>query len=158
MRLLSRWGSGEAPTTAQVRIASTLRMASSTGAEGNVRARLRWAIVPITGVVAAGPVILSAIRALANDWTPVGDRAVIATRAFDVLSTHPPLLGQFSASSGVASENAHSLGPMLYWVLALPARVGGVAPAIAIAVVNVACVMGTVALARRRGGFWLMAA
>src|SRR3954452_16384335 len=38
MRLLSRCGSGDAPTTAHVRIPSTLRMASSTGAEGNVRA------------------------------------------------------------------------------------------------------------------------
>src|SRR4051812_49753139 len=37
MRLLSRCGSGDAPTTAHVRIPSTLRMASSTGAEGNVR-------------------------------------------------------------------------------------------------------------------------
>jgi L-lactate dehydrogenase complex protein LldE len=36
--LLSRYGSGDAPTTAQVRIASALRIASSTGREGNVRA------------------------------------------------------------------------------------------------------------------------
>src|SRR4051794_28954081 len=43
IRLLSRNGSGDAPTTAQVRIASALRMASSTAAEGNVR-RLRVAL------------------------------------------------------------------------------------------------------------------
>jgi hypothetical protein len=119
---------------------------------------LRRAVVPLTGVVAAAPVILSAIRAVVNDWAAVGDQAVIAARAYDVLSTHPPLLGQFSASSGVAGESSHSLGPMLYWVLALPARLGGVAPALAIALVNVACVMGAVALARRRGGYGLMAA
>src|SRR3954454_1452396 len=37
IRLLSRHGSGDAPTTAQVRIASALRMASSTAQERNVR-------------------------------------------------------------------------------------------------------------------------
>ncbi len=41
--MLSRNGSGEAPTTAQVRIASTFRIVSSTAAQGNVR-RLRVAL------------------------------------------------------------------------------------------------------------------
>jgi hypothetical protein len=119
---------------------------------------LRRAVVPLTGLLAAAPVIASAVRAVVDRWSAVGDQAVIAARAYDVLSSHPPLLGQFSASSGVTGENAHSLGPMLYWVLALPVRLGGVAPAIAIALVNVACIMGTVALARRRGGDALMVA
>ncbi|MEA2428537.1 MAG: hypothetical protein QOF37_2165 [Thermoleophilaceae bacterium] len=116
------------------------------------------ALVLATGVVAATPVIVSAARALSQRWTPVGDRAEIAARAFDVLSGHSPLLGQFSASSGVLGQDSYSLGPLLYWVLALPVRLGGAAPAVAIAVVNTACVMGTVALARRRGGRGLMVA
>src|SRR3954464_15024549 len=86
IRLLSRDESGDAPTTAQVRIASALRMTSSTAPEGNVR-RLRVAVsisrrlvVLATGLVAARPGLLSAVRAGAHDWTPVGDQTVIATR------------------------------------------------------------------------------
>src|SRR3954454_6269784 len=115
-------------------------------------------LVLATGLIAAVPVIVSAVNAVSWRWYPVGDRAEIVTRAYDVLSSHSPLLGQYSASSGVLGQGAYSLGPLLYWVLAVPARIGGVAPAVAMALVNVACVMGAVALARRRGGDGLMVA
>lgn len=110
------------------------------------------------GVAAALPVIVSTIEAVAGGWMPIGDDAVIAVRAIDVLTTDTPLLGQFSASSGVADTTSHSLGPLLYWLLAVPARLGSTALVVAMGVVNAACVMGAVALARRRGGDALMVA
>src|SRR3954453_1610843 len=109
-----------------------------------------------TGLAASVPVVVSTIRAVADGWLPLGDRAVIGIRAFDVLSTHPPLVGQYSAASQVIGEPVLSPGPMLYWLLALRGRLGGVAPAIPIGLVNAAAVVGVTALARRRGGLPLM--
>jgi hypothetical protein len=108
------------------------------------------------GLAAALPVIVSTIRAVSDGWLPTGDDAQIVVRALDVLSTHSPLVGQYSASSSVIGEAVASPGPMVYWLLALPARLGHLAPAIAMGAVNAACVVGTVALARRRGGVALM--
>src|SRR4029077_19446770 len=93
-----------------------------------------------------------------DGWFPLGDRAIIAVRSYDVLSTHPPLLGQYSASSAVIGRPVLSPGPMLYWLLALPVRVGPVAPAVTIGIVNTCAVIGIVAVARRRGGIPLMVA
>src|SRR5450759_1562087 len=78
----------------------------------------------VAGLGAALPVIVSTIRGLHEGATPTGDRAIIATRAYDVFSTHTPLVGQFSASSVLYKHVIHSLGPLLYWLLALPARFG----------------------------------
>lgn len=109
------------------------------------------------GALAAVPVIVSVIRALSAGWVPVGDRAIIAARSFDVLTLHPPLLGQYSASGG--SHEAHSLGPMLYWLLALPVHFfADAASPLVMGAINVACVIGIVFLARRRGGEPLMLA
>ena len=117
--------------------------------------RRNW-LVLATGVAAGLPVIVSTIRAVAAGWLPVGDRAVIGIRAFDVLSTHPPLLGQYSAASQVIGHPVLSPGPLLYWLLALPVRLGGAAPAITVGLVNACSIVGVVALARRRGGLPLM--
>jgi hypothetical protein len=109
------------------------------------------------GVLAATPVILSTARGVTEGWTAVGDDAVIALRSFDVFSSHPPLVGQYSSSSAVAGTPAYGTGPLLYWLLALPVRTPwAAAPTVAIGVVNTACVMATVALARLRGGATLM--
>ena len=51
----------------------------------------------------------------------------------------------------------HSPGPMLYWLLALPARYGSVASlAVTMCVINTLAIVSCVALARRRGGLVLM--
>jgi hypothetical protein len=115
-----------------------------------------WSLIA-AGLVAALPVILSTAHSLAVGWTPVGDDAVIAARSYDVFTAHPPLLGQYSAASAVLGDASYSLGPMLYWLLAVPARFGG-APAMAITIgfVNAAAAVGAVAIARRRGGQALM--
>lgn len=91
--------------------------------------------------------------------TPTGDRAIIATRAYDVLSSHTPLVGQYSASTVLYSHIVHSLGPTLYWLIALPSRYGSPStPDVVVAVINVLAIVATVALARRRGGIALMLA
>lgn len=100
--------------------------------------------------------IVSAVRGIADGWVPYGDRAVIATRSIDVLTTHTPLLGQYSASSDLIGEPTYNLGPLLFWLLALPARIGPDAIAVTVTVLNVAAIVGVVALARRRGGPPLM--
>lgn len=109
-------------------------------------------LVLAAGLAAALPVIVSTVRALADGWLPLGDDALIAVRAYDVLSTHPPLVGPLSASSLLIGEPVLSPGPMLFWLVALPARLGPAAPALVMGVVNTSAVMGVVALARRRGG------
>jgi hypothetical protein len=108
------------------------------------------------GMLAALPVILSTIHSLAIGWAPVGDDAVIAARSYDVLTSHSPLVGQYSAASAVLGEASHSPGPLLYWLLALPARFGPAAMVVTMGALNAASLFGAVAIARRRGGDVLM--
>ncbi|MGZ6708051.1 MAG: hypothetical protein ACXVFN_14060 [Solirubrobacteraceae bacterium] len=129
-----------------------------------VRARVRtwpdrvWRhrLVLGVGLLAALPVLVSTVRALHWDWFPYFDQAIIATRAHDVFSAQTPLLGKYSQASGVTGYVTYSPGPMLFWLIALPARLGPKAIIVAMSLVNVAAVMGTVALARRRGGLAFM--
>jgi len=111
------------------------------------------------GVCAALPVIAAVARGLHEGWQPVADRGIIATRSFDVLSSHMPLVGQYSFAGTVTGKLTYSLGPMLYWLLAPAAHVGAPATFVwTMGTVNVASILGAVALARRRGGIWLMVA
>lgn len=90
---------------------------------------------------------------------PAGDQGIIATRAYDVLSVHTPLVGQYSLVSTVTGHLTYSPGPMLYWLIALPARFGSPQTiALTMGLANVLAVLGIVALARRRGGAVLMLA
>ena len=109
------------------------------------------------GVAAAIPVIVSTVHAVQAGWEPDGDDGIILTRALDVFSSHSPLIGQYSEAGNVTGQIVHSPGPMLYWLLAIPVRLGGPASAaIAMGVVNTLCIVGCVMLARRRGGLVLM--
>jgi hypothetical protein len=104
-------------------------------------------------------VVVSSVHAVQARWEPTDDKAIIATRAFDVLTGHMPLVGQYSEAGFVIGRPMHDLGPMLYWLLALPARLGNpVAMAVTMGIVNFAAVLAAVALARRRGGRPLMLA
>jgi hypothetical protein len=114
-------------------------------------------LVLAAGLAAAIPVIVSTIRGLAAGWTPEGDRAVIATRAYDVLTSLTPLVGPWSSTSTVIGDETYHPGPLLYWLLAIPARLPGEAAfPIVMGVLNVAAIMAAVALSRRRGGRALM--
>jgi hypothetical protein len=117
----------------------------------------RHALTVLAGLGAALPVIVAGARALANGWLPVADQGTIATRAYDVFTSHTPLVGQYSMASGVVGHLTFAPGPMLYWLLALPARFGGpVALTLTMSAFNTAAILASVALARRRGGRALM--
>jgi hypothetical protein len=74
-----------------------------------------------------------------------------------VFTSHAPLVGQYSYAGHVTGKSTYSLGPMLYWLLALPAHFGSPASITwTMAVVNTLAIIGVVALARRRGGLVLM--
>jgi len=119
-----------------------------------------WAcMVPIAaGLAAAIPVINSTIKAVHAGWAPAGDDGIIATRGWDVLSSHTPLVGQYSeAGLVIHGQIMHSPGPMLYWLIALPARLGSITSiAVTMCIANTLAIIGCVALARRRGGLVLM--
>jgi hypothetical protein len=112
----------------------------------------------LTGLAAAIPVINSTIKAVRAQWVPAGDDGIITTRGWDVLTSHTPLIGQYSeAGLVIHGQVVHSPGPMLYWLLALPARFGSVTSiAVTMGAVNTLAIIGCVALARRRGGLILM--
>jgi hypothetical protein len=116
--------------------------------------------VVCTGLAAALPIVVAGVYAVLDDWVPLGDDAFIATRSFDVFTDRSPQVGQYSSgASGVVGEPAYSPGPLLFWLLAVPVRLPWPsAPAVVMAAVNAACVVGLVALARRRGGWPLMVA
>jgi hypothetical protein len=133
------------------------------GATSRVRSRAsvpyRRLLTLAIGLCAALPVVTAAVRALHEGWQPVADRGIIATRAFDVFSSHTPLFGQYSFTSTVVGKLTYSLGPMLYWLLAPAAHIGAPQSFVwTMAAVNVGSILGAVALARRRGGTWLMLA
>ncbi|HEV2982455.1 MAG TPA: hypothetical protein VGX51_13590, partial [Solirubrobacteraceae bacterium] len=140
-------------------VSSAAAVSPAAGSRALVRALYGPLLTLAVGLCAAAPVLAAAARALHEGWQPVADRGIIATRSFDVLSSHMPLVGQYSFAGAVTGKLTYSLGPMLYWLLAPAAHVG--APGsfvVTMAVFNVACVLGAVALARRRGGVWLMSA
>ena len=119
-----------------------------------------WARIPdvAAGLCAAIPVINSTVKAVHAGWVPEGDDGIIATRGWDVLTSHTPLVGQYSeAGLVIHGQVMHSPGPMLYWLLALPAHYGSVSSlAVAMCIANTLAVIGCVVLARRRGGLVLM--
>jgi len=111
------------------------------------------------GLGASLPVIVSTVHAVDAGVQPAGDRAIIALRAYEVFTAHTPLVGQYSASSLVSGAITHSPGPLLYWLLAIPARVGAPASlAIVMGAVNTLATIAAVALARRRAGVPMMIA
>jgi hypothetical protein len=109
------------------------------------------------GLAAAIPVIAATVRAIAAGWVPVADRGIIATRAHDVFTSHMPLVGQYTLAGEVTGAVTHSLGPMLFWLLAIPAYYGStVGMTLVMGALNTLSIVSCVALARRRGGRALM--
>jgi hypothetical protein len=109
------------------------------------------------GLAAAVPVLISTVHAVNAGWEPAGDDGIILTRAWDVLTSHSPLVGQYSEAGNVTGQIVHSPGPLLYWLLALPVRYGTTTDvAVWMGAVNTLAIIACVALARRRGGLVLM--
>jgi len=60
---------------------------------------------------------------LSKGWVATGDDAAIAIRSHQVLSLHPPLVGQASTTAVGLGQNLYDPGPLLYWLLAIPVRI-----------------------------------
>ena len=116
--------------------------------------RRRDAVVAtLAVVVAAGPVIVAAVRAAAGPWVPVSDAAYFTTRSLDVGTEHHPLLGAWSSGSTGLSRSVNNLGPLQLDLLAPFTRVapwGGTA--IGVGAVHVASILVIAWLVRRIGG------
>jgi hypothetical protein len=100
------------------------------------------------------PIVVAAAHALVVGWMPTGDRAYFVVRAFDVFSDRSPLVGPWSSGATAAvGQVVYSPGPMLYWLIAIPARFFDESLVqVTAGLVNVACITGTLILAHRRGG------
>jgi hypothetical protein len=118
------------------------------------RSRAGSLLFPASLLAALVPVVVAAVRAVDRGWIPVTDNALITIRARDVLTDHHPLLGTWSSASATTGTDFNNPGPLLFDLLALPARIveGGAGVAVAVALLNVVSVIGIGVFARRRGG------
>ncbi|MCU1356069.1 MAG: hypothetical protein JWM89_1487 [Acidimicrobiales bacterium] len=109
-------------------------------------------VVGLAAAVAA-PVVVAGIRAASSGWNPTVDDATIATRSWDVWTSRSPMVGQVSMAGQRGTVPAHSPGPLLYWLLSVPARVGPTwTLTVFMAVFNALLLVGVVLLAHRRAG------
>ena len=114
-------------------------------------------------VAAVTPFVVATARAVTGGWKPIGDNAFFALRARDVLTEHHPLLGTWTSASLSVGENVNNPGPLLFDLLAIPAKVDAAAGlAVGVTLLNLASIAVVGALAWRRGGAtvvgWAMAA
>jgi hypothetical protein len=83
--------------------------------------RSRAAVVAGTALGTA-PFVAGLVVDLAHGWLPLGDDAVIADRSWLALGSHGPLLGQVTVATA-GGHPTYDLGPLLYWLLAIPVHV-----------------------------------
>jgi hypothetical protein len=57
---------------------------------------------------------------MANGWRALGDNAYVSLRSFQVLSLHAPLVGTWSSASSPVVHTFYCLGPLWFWMLAIP--------------------------------------
>jgi len=67
-------------------------------------------------------VLVPTIAELTRGWRPFGDNAAIASRAHQVFSLHPPLVGMASAASFHTGHVVYDPGPLLFYLLAIPEK------------------------------------
>jgi hypothetical protein len=77
----------------------------------------------ICHLVAEVPLFVIAALQIARGWVPTSDDAVIAWRTWSVFSGPLPLDGQFTQISAAAHHPAFDLGPLQYYLLAVPDRI-----------------------------------
>lgn len=101
------------------------------------------------------PIITAVIRALRNDWFPIGDNALLFIRTRDVLTEDHPYLGSWTSASLSVGENMNNPGAMYDWLISPFAHLlpPGPAAAIGVATVNILAVCLISASAHRIGGW-----
>lgn len=97
---------------------------------------------------------MAAVRGWVSGWEPTADDAIVATRARDVFTSHPPLVGTWASASLQAGRNFNHPSPLAFDVLAPLVRVlgAGHGTLVTVAAVNLAAVVTVAWLARRRLG------
>lgn len=99
------------------------------------------------------PIVVATARAVGEGWEPVGDNAYFLIRARDVFTGHHPLLGTWTSASQNTDTNFNNPGPLLFDLLAVPAKLGGgIGLAVGVALLNASALVGMAVVARRRGG------
>ncbi|MDQ3738226.1 MAG: hypothetical protein M3337_03555 [Actinomycetota bacterium] len=107
----------------------------------------------VTVLAATVPLVVALVRALLNDWIPIGDNAYFTVRSRDVLTEHHPLLGAWSSGSEAVGTIVNNLGPMQLDLLAPFTKIGPAAgTAIGVVIVNVICIVAIAATVRRLAG------
>jgi hypothetical protein len=74
-------------------------------------------------VVAEVPFLALCVVELAVGWRPTFDDAIFAWRAWDVFSSHPPLVGAATHGVGASGQMVFAPGPVLSWLLAIPVHI-----------------------------------
>lgn len=107
-------------------------------------------------VVCSVPIVVAALRAIAGGWMPVGDDAIVAARIRAVFSGNPPLVGMRSTSGNNSRVlDSHHPGPLEFYLDAPVSALfhySAVGIVLAVALVNIACVVGTIVMAHRMRG------
>jgi hypothetical protein len=108
----------------------------------------------VLATVVSIPIVVAAARGIRRDYLPIGDNALIEIRGRDVLTSHHPFLGTWSSASLSAGVDVNHPGPLLFDVVALPVRLFGGGPGIAlgVAALHVAVVWAIGWIAHRIGG------
>ena len=116
----------------------------------------RWVrrLALVSVAAAALPIVVAAVRAVADDWVPVGENAYFELRARDVLTGHHPWLGSWTSASAEAGVDMNNPGPLYFELLAVPTKLGADAGlVVGVALINVAAVVGIALVVRRVAGF-----
>lgn len=74
-------------------------------------------------IAPAVPLVTTVVIQISRGWRPTSDDAAIAWRAFDVFSSHAPLLGAYNDATVSSAHPVFDLGPLQYYLLAIPTRI-----------------------------------
>lgn len=132
--------------------------ATAVVSEGHARRFLTWISARrfevLIAVVAILPFVVAVVRSIVNDYTPIGDDGLLLLRSRDVFTEFNPLLGTWSSSSVGFGVEINNPGPLLFDLMALPIKLFGSGPgmAIGVAALNAACLLAAAVIAHRIAG------
>jgi hypothetical protein len=110
-------------------------------------------VVLACGVAWLVPIVVAVVRAVRTGWYPIADEALIAIGGRDVLTGHHRLLGT-AASVSFEGVLANHPGPLIFDAVALPVRLFGSGPGLAVGIAALNLGAGSVAIvaAARQAG------
>ena len=108
----------------------------------------------LIAAVAMLPFVFAVVRSIANGYTPLGDDGLLLLRSRDVFTAFNPLLGTWSSSSVAFGGQINNPGPLLFDLMAMPVKLFGSGPGMAIGVgaMNASCLLAAAVIAHRVAG------